>query len=155
MTVGERIKQRRKALGMSQDDLAKKMGYKNKSAICRVERDYEQNLTLDRVTLFAHALDCTESFLMGWDDEPIKERSLTTFSAQFLAHLTKDSKMNYLINEKQKLLEELAYDIKLREYVEKLSMLSAKDKYEIYGEIEKRCPFVMTTLSKEIQQNPK
>lgn len=68
MTVGERIKQRRIELGMSQSDLAIKMGYKNKSAICRVEKDYEQNLTLDRVELFAKSLNCTPAYLMGWDN---------------------------------------------------------------------------------------
>ena len=71
MTVGERIKQRRKELHLTQEELALRMGYKNKSAICRVEKDYEQNLTLDRVTAFAEALDTTPSYLMGWDDEPI------------------------------------------------------------------------------------
>lgn len=71
MTVGERIKQRRKELHLTQEELAIRMGYKNKSAICRVEKDYEQNLTLDRVTAFAEALDTTPSYLMGWDDEPI------------------------------------------------------------------------------------
>lgn len=87
MTVGERIKQKRIEIGLSQDELAKRMGYKNKSAICRVERDYEQNLTLDRVSMFARALGCSESYLMGWEEEPTKEEALTPSNASALTRL--------------------------------------------------------------------
>lgn len=73
MTVGERIKQKRIELGLTQQDLADKMGYKNKSAISRVERDYEQNLTLDRVALFAEALNVSPYYLMGWEDKEEEE----------------------------------------------------------------------------------
>lgn len=68
MTIGERIRDRRKELHMTQEELAKKLNYKNKSAICRVEKDYEQNLTLDRVSAFAKALGVTEAYLMGWKE---------------------------------------------------------------------------------------
>ena len=38
MTIGEKIKERREALGMTQEDLAKKSGYGGKAAISRIER---------------------------------------------------------------------------------------------------------------------
>ena len=37
MTTGERIKQRRKELGMTQAELAKKTGYTDKSSIAVIE----------------------------------------------------------------------------------------------------------------------
>jgi len=77
MTVGERIKQKRIELGLTQQDLADKMGYKNKSAISRVERDYEQNLTLARVALFAEALNVSPYYLMGWESGDALKVDLT------------------------------------------------------------------------------
>ena len=65
MTIGERIKNRRIELGLSQKELAAKMGYKTPSAICKVET-VELNPTTDRVREFAKALDTTPEELMGW-----------------------------------------------------------------------------------------
>lgn len=66
MTIGDRIRNRRKELHLTQEDLGNKMGV-TKSAICKVEKDKEQNLTLDRVEEFANALECSTSYLMGWE----------------------------------------------------------------------------------------
>lgn len=68
MTVYERIRFLREKLGMSQSDLAIKMGYKSKSAISKVElgeRDINQSL----VVKYAMALNTTPAYLMGWEDE--------------------------------------------------------------------------------------
>lgn len=65
--IGQRIKQRREELRLTQTELASRMGYKGKSAICKVETG-EDNITSDRVEKFASALDCTVSFLMGWKE---------------------------------------------------------------------------------------
>ena len=68
MTIGERIKARREELSLSQAELAKRMGYKSRAAICNVEKDKE-DLTTNRIRKFAEALETTPSYLMGWDDE--------------------------------------------------------------------------------------
>lgn len=68
MTVGERIKQRRQELGYSQEELAKKMGYSGKSSVCKAET-FGDNITTAKISKFAKALDCTESYLMGWSSE--------------------------------------------------------------------------------------
>lgn len=67
MTIGERIKQRRLDLAMSQDDLARKMGYKTRNAIYQFEQ--KDNMKLSLVEKFAEALETTPSYLMGWDEE--------------------------------------------------------------------------------------
>ena len=64
MNVGERIKQRRLELGLSQDELAKKVGYKSRSSINKIE--LSRDLPLKKVELMAKALDTTPGFLMGW-----------------------------------------------------------------------------------------
>lgn len=66
MTVGQRIKERRKELLMTQSDLAKRIGVSSKAAVSRVENSRE-DLTTDRVRKYADALHCTPAYLMGWD----------------------------------------------------------------------------------------
>ena len=69
MTIGERIKQRRLELGLSQEELAKRLGNKSRASVCTVEKDRE-DLTTDRIRKYAEALETTPSYLMGWEDEP-------------------------------------------------------------------------------------
>ena len=80
--IGKRIRQRRTELGLSQKELAHKMGYKSEAAICKVENG-EDNITTDRVSKFAKALDCTPAHLMGWDT------SKTPSSSDEQLHATK------------------------------------------------------------------
>ena len=65
--LGLRIKKRRTELGMSQEELAKRLHLTSKSTICKVERGND-NLTTDTVAKYASALNCTPGYLMGWDD---------------------------------------------------------------------------------------
>lgn len=67
MTTGERIRKRREELGLTQTDLALRMGYKSRAAICNVEKDKE-DLTTTRIRKFADALETTPSYLMGWEE---------------------------------------------------------------------------------------
>lgn len=69
MTIGERIRNRREQLQMSQDELAKKIGYKSRSSINKFETS--RTLPLDKVELVAKALDCPPSYLMGWTDDDL------------------------------------------------------------------------------------
>jgi transcriptional regulator with XRE-family HTH domain len=64
--IGLRIRRARNALGWSQEDLAKSMGLKSKSTICKVERG-DDNLTSTAVRKYADALGVTPGFLMGWE----------------------------------------------------------------------------------------
>ena len=67
MTVGERIRQQREYVGMSQEELAKKMGYKDRSSISRIEKDSDKNITLEIVQKAADILGCSPLKLMGWE----------------------------------------------------------------------------------------
>ena len=70
MTIGERIKNRRIELGLTQTELAERMGYTSRTSICTVEKDKE-DLTTTRIRKFAKALETTPSYLMGWEDKKI------------------------------------------------------------------------------------
>ncbi|MBO5968580.1 MAG: helix-turn-helix transcriptional regulator [Clostridia bacterium] len=69
MKIGQRIKQRRKFLKMSADDLAKRLG-KDRSTVYRYENGDIEKLPLDILKPIAAALDTSPQYLMGWDDEP-------------------------------------------------------------------------------------
>ena len=69
MTIGERIKQRRQELGLTQEELARRLGNKTRASVCTVERDKE-DLTTDRVEKYAAALECSPAYLMGYVNNP-------------------------------------------------------------------------------------
>lgn len=67
MTIGDRIKYRREELHMSQDELAKKLGYKSRSSVNKIELN-QRNLTQSKIKMIADALETTPSYIMGWDE---------------------------------------------------------------------------------------
>ena len=68
MTIGDRIKSRRKFLKISADDLGKRLG-KDRSTIYRYEKGDIENLPLDILEPIAEALDTTPQYLMGWEQK--------------------------------------------------------------------------------------
>ena len=66
MTIGERIKFRREQLGLTQEEVAKKCGYKSRSSVNKIE--LSRSLPLSKVELMANALETTPAELMGWED---------------------------------------------------------------------------------------
>lgn len=68
MTIYDRIKEKRLELGLTQQDLADKVGYTGKSMVAKVEKG-QVDLPTTMVQKFANALETTPSYLMGWDDE--------------------------------------------------------------------------------------
>ena len=66
MNIGQRIKERRKLLGLTADALGAKLG-KDRSTIYRYEKGDIENLPLDILEPIAAALDTTPQQLMGWD----------------------------------------------------------------------------------------
>ena len=72
-TVGENILWLRKRLGLTQEELANKMGYKSKSTINKIELGIN-DIPQSKIIKFAEVLCTTPAFLMGWEEE-IKEKS--------------------------------------------------------------------------------
>lgn len=68
MKVGERIKLRRKELGISADKLGERIG-KNRATIFRYEKGDIENLPLDILEPIAEALLITPQALMGWEEQ--------------------------------------------------------------------------------------
>lgn len=68
MTIGDRIKHRRKELKLTQRELADKLGYKDHTTITRIENG-KVDLVQSKIVEFARALGCTPGYLMGWEDD--------------------------------------------------------------------------------------
>ncbi len=67
MNVGDRIKLRRKEIGMSQTDLANEVG-STKQNIYKYENGIITNIPSDKIEAISAALCTTPAYLMGWDD---------------------------------------------------------------------------------------
>jgi transcriptional regulator with XRE-family HTH domain len=64
MTIGDRIRERRIELGLTQTDLANKCGYSSKSSICKIEKS-DDDITLNTLNKISIALDIDPIDLMG------------------------------------------------------------------------------------------
>ena len=67
MTVADRIRITREEKGLTQEQLAIKMGYTGKSSVSKIEIS-GNDITLKKVSRVAKALGVTPSYLMGWDE---------------------------------------------------------------------------------------
>lgn len=76
MEIGERIKQRRMELGLSQRELARRMGYSDNSTLARIEQgkvDVYQN----KIVQFSEVLGVSIAYLMGWQEEDDEQKNDT------------------------------------------------------------------------------
>ena len=67
-TIGNNISRIRKDLGLTQEDLAKLMGYKSKSTINKIELGIN-DIPQSKIVQFAQVLGTTPAELMGWKEE--------------------------------------------------------------------------------------
>lgn len=70
-TVGNNILQMRKQLGWTQEELAKRMGYKSKSTINKIELGIN-DIPQSKIVKFADVLGTTPAVLMGWSENEKK-----------------------------------------------------------------------------------
>lgn len=98
--IGSRILELRKHAGLTQQELANKVGYKSKSAINKIElglRDISQS----KIVLFANALNVSPAYLMGIEEKTTKEENeLISLINQFNEEQLKEfiSFANYILN---------------------------------------------------------
>lgn len=107
MTVGDRIKYFRDNKGMTQDELANKIGT-TKQTIYKYENNIITNIPSDKIELIAYALEVNPVVLMGWDRD----------FAKLEQHLDLE---NYKANARNNMDESTSIkdkcDAKIREYL--------------------------------------
>ncbi len=68
MTLGDRVKHLREKQGMTQEELAQKLGKKSKSTVAHIEsgsRDIPRSMVVE----LAKILNVSPCYLMGWEEE--------------------------------------------------------------------------------------
>jgi transcriptional regulator with XRE-family HTH domain len=83
MKIGERIKYRREELGLSQDELARRLGYKSRSSINKIEND-ASGLPQTKIAAIANALQTTPSYIMGWVEMQQKNDTRSGIAARLM-----------------------------------------------------------------------
>lgn len=72
MAIGDRIKERREQLGITQQQLAERLGYKSKSTINKIEMGIN-GISQKKIVDFAKALQTTIEYLMEMDSNSVEE----------------------------------------------------------------------------------
>ena len=108
--VGERIRQRREELNMTQEELAKKVGYTSRSSVAKVEAN-ANGMLQSKLILFANALQTTPAYLLGWEETPaqMKNDAIT----DIILRLRTDDNLLSLIEDLIKLSEEQLTAVKV------------------------------------------
>lgn len=91
--VGKRIKELREEIGLSQTDLANRIG-ESKQTLYKYENNLITNVPSDKIEALSYELGCSPAYLMGWIDTPNIPKPLDTFEAYMIreihAHFTQD-----------------------------------------------------------------
>ena len=86
MDIGERIRKRRKELGLSAEQIAEKLGV-SPATIYRYESNDIMNMRIDKLEPIAKVLRTTPAYLMGWDEA--KENNTDNQQRQLLSNYNK------------------------------------------------------------------
>lgn len=119
--VGKRIMEKRIELGMSQDELAQKVGYKDRSSIAKIESG-ERDIRQAKVIAFAEALHTTPQWLMGYDAQNHEKSNITAVSSEPIPEDPKLSKAVALISS----LNDIGQDVA----IQRLEELNEIGKYK-------------------------
>lgn len=99
MTFGERVNKKRKERGITQEELAQRLGYKSRSSIAKIENG-DRDVPRPMIIELAKALDTTPAYLMGWSDEAIKTH-------KFVKTLINPDKTSSQVLEKDAFIDEM------------------------------------------------
>ena len=98
--IGENIRKMRIQLGLTQEELANRMGYTSKSTINKIEQGVN-DIPQSKIEKFANALNTSPSVLMGWvDDQTSKKNDVL---ANIVLQLRKDADLLEMVVKLSKL----------------------------------------------------
>lgn len=104
MKINERIKARRKELGLTLKQVAEKLNV-SESLISRYESNDVKNMGIDKIAPLAKILKTTPSYLMGWTEKEIQkeqepeipEVDTSVLTPEELAEFNKVTQTNQLL----------------------------------------------------------
>ena len=114
MTIGDRIRQKRLENGMTQEELAKLVGYADKSGINKIEKN-ARDFPMTKLDIFAKALGVSSAELLGEAAAPVRptfsyclEQQMHTMDYDVLY----DAEGNVILNHDGALVEITDMDVK-------------------------------------------
>lgn len=82
--IGKRIRAKREELGLTQEELAARLGYKSKTTIAKIENG-TNDIVQSKVVDFAKALNTSVAYLMGWEkEEQVADVLLKTYKSELI-----------------------------------------------------------------------
>ena len=105
-TIYEKIRERRKEMGLSQDELARRMGYKSRSTINKIESG-QVDLSRNKIDKFSKVLNVSPSYLMGWtdEDENEKQKQIMQDHQNWLASILSELEMDESFDDKDTIIK--------------------------------------------------
>lgn len=97
MELADRVRVRLEELKMSQTDLAKKMGYANRSSVNKIVTG--RKVSQKVIARLAEALEVSPAYLIGWDENPEEQ-------AEYEASILMDEDIMSLVYSYKTLSEE-------------------------------------------------
>lgn len=118
MNIGKRIKERRKEIGLSVEEVSEKLN-KNRATVYRYESNDIENLPLNVLEPLAKVLNTTPAYLMGWEKETSK-------------NINQDDKSTSMINYNlEQYIQSLGFNIIADEAEGNLILATKEAEYEI------------------------
>ena len=107
--IGANIRRKREELGLSQEELATRVGYRHKTSINKIELGIN-DLPQNKIVKFADALETTPAVLMGWVDEETGKKNDARVSIAFQSSYDKElfemaEKLSKLTPEKRQVVK--------------------------------------------------
>lgn len=82
MTIGEKIKQARLDKGLTQEELASKLGYKSRSSVNKIETG-GRDIPRSQIKKIAEILQVSPISLLGFEDEPPARDDISVLSKRY------------------------------------------------------------------------
>lgn len=98
--IGENIRRIREKRGLTQEELAARMGYKSKSTINKIEQGVN-DIPQNKIAKFAQCLNTTPAALMGWVSEEVDKKNDAI--ADIVVKLRKDDELLSMMEKISKL----------------------------------------------------
>ncbi len=99
-SMGKKIKDLRLQKGLTQDELAKKMGYTSRSTINKIEKGLV-DISQSKIIEFANILNTTPLYLLNWVENPNDNKNIISIqkeTGEFITYYTSNKFTEEVIN---------------------------------------------------------
>ena len=103
--IGINIIKQREKLGLTQEELAKRLGYKSKSTINKIEMGIN-DISQTKIKAFAEALNTSIAYLMDWHDDTNNSNNINDDAKQIAKFVSDNPEYKPLVEASLKVKKE-------------------------------------------------